>query len=918
MTVNVSAIVLSHDEPVSLTRVLNQLSKQTITPSRILVVDTSKNQAAPTTGFETLKLNHKTSFALAIDTAVKHLATDGYLWILHDDSAPDLDALQKLLTEIELSPSLAVVGPKQVDWDDSKLIKQMGLTLTRGGKLFSRVRGEFDQGQHDHLEDVMAVGTAGALVNLEKYKQLGGFDPKAPALAADVDFSIRARLSGGRVAIAPSSRIAHQMLSMKGQRSRSWLGGSPAKAIRHAEFYLALSYASFIGFLLGWLLLIPVAIANSLVLLVRKRASSIPAELTAALTTFMQFGRILSSRLRIRQTTTVKLGSLASLRATRQEVKSSNQKAKDQEISDALLAAHAAGDNEEITISPNSGLVSSGAIWFALGLVALNAMWFPTNFAVSGSGVIPLSANWLDIFAQAGSTNQLLGVGFDGAADPFSWVLAILSAPLFFQPSLAITLVLFLSTAISFIGMFYLSGRITKNNPLRITASLAYAIWPALTTSIADTAFAQIVAILLLPYLVNSIAKIAQLCNSNPGTFVSTWPQVGIAGILLALISASSPVLGLTLLCLILGLAVLKPGKLMALVFTTVLSVVWFIPISLERLGSGKPLSLLLSPAIGAPRDFDANWTLPFFGFGFDSLALGLIITVPVLVLALVSLLTPAAKASLGLWIVALIALSVAFIGAGVSFNFGQLSSISLELSSLLALFGLALILAFTQLSSSSSSLRTIAIALVAAFGIAPGAFLIATNPPAVSYSDGRTVPSIIQADTDAGMLVRTLKLDLAEDSVTVELIEGSGLKFEKLSTAFQIANTALSNQNPQYQVLGQLVANLVSANGAEVLAPLEEFGISYILVSPAERDLQMALDSTRGLESIGETDFGQLWKVQSVSSEPKQTKIDFGLTKALSLGFLVLYLLLSLPASSIRKRNGKETAIFVDLEENN
>jgi hypothetical protein len=41
-------------------------------------------------------------------------------------------------------------------------------------------------------------------------------------------------------------------------------------------------------------------------------------------------------------------------------------------------------------------------------------------------------------------------------------------------------------------------------------------------------------------------------------------------------------------------------------------------------------------------------------------------------------------------------------------------------------------------------------------------------------------------------------------------------------------------------------------------------------------------------------------------------------LTKALSLGFLVLYLLLSLPASSIRKRNGKESAIFVDLEENN
>ena len=52
--------------------------------------------------------------------------------------------------------------------------------------------------------------------------------------------------------------------------------------------------------------------------------------------------------------------------------------------------------------------------------------------------------------------------------------------------------------------------------------------------------------------------------------------------------------------------------------------------------------------------------------------------------------------------------------------------------------------------------------------------------------------------------------------------------------------------------------------------------------------------------------------------SEPKTAELDFGLTKAISLGALVLYFLLALPTSSIRKRNGKESAIFVDVEENN
>lgn len=918
MTVNVSAVVLSHDEPVSLTRVLNQLSKQTIPPSRILVVDTSKTEAAPTAGFETLKLNHKTSFALSIEAAVKHLATDGYIWILHDDSAPDFDALEKLLKEIELSPSLAVVGPKQVDWDNPKLIKQMGLTLTRGGKLFSRVRGEFDQGQHDHLEDVMAVGTAGALVNLEKYRALEGFDPKAPALAADVDFSIRARLSGGRVAIAPASKIAHQMLSMNGKRSKGWLGGTPAKAIRNAELYLALSYSSFIGFVLGWLLLIPFAVLNCLVLLVRKRAGSIPAELAAAATTFMQLGKILSSRARIRRTTSARLRSLASLRASRQEVKSSNQRAKDQEVSSQLLAAHARGDNEEISQSPNSGFLSSGAVWFALGLVALNALWFPTNFAVSGSGVIPLSNNWLEIFGQAGSMNQNLGLGFVGAADPFSWVLAILSAPLFFQPSLSITILLFLSTAIAFAGMFFLSGRITRNNPIRITAGLAYALWPALTISVSDTRIGQVIAIIALPYLAHSIAKIANLGLNNPGSFVSIWSQVGVSGILLALIAGSSPVLGLTLIVLIVGLAIAKPSKLMALLFTIGLSAVWFAPLVAERFSRASWLTVLMSPGYASPMSFEADWTLPFFGFEFDSLAFGLLITVPVLVLALISLLTPAAKASLGLWIVAIASLAVAFIGAGVKFNFGQITSVNLELSSVLALYALAVIAAFAQLSSSSAALRAIAISIVAVLGVAPAAFAMATNPPAVSYSDGRTVPSIIQADADAGMLVRTLKLGAGEDAITAELFEGSGVKLEQLATAYQIANSGSSEKNPKYQILGQLVANLVSANGADVLTPLEEFGISYILVSPADRDLQMALDSTEGLESIGETDFGQLWKVESVVSKPKVSELDFAPTKILSLGALLLYVLLALPTSSIRKRNGKESAIFVDAEENN
>ena len=347
MTTNVHAVVLSHDQPETIQRVLDQLSKQTVAPTSVHIVDTSKHSTISAQGFELIKLPPKTNFAQAIDAAVQKLPKDGYLWILHDDSAPDADALEKLLHEVELSPSLAVVGPKQVDWDNPKIIRQLGLTLTNSGRLFSPIRGAFDQGQHDRAEDVLAVGTAGALVNLAVYRDLEGFDASAPALASDVDFSIRARLQGSRVSVAPAARVSHQMLSMQGGRPRSWLKGSPATAVRRAEIHLLLSYANPLAFLFGWLRLLPIAIANSAILLFRQRSQDVSAELASAIGAFFGIVSIASSRAKIRRTTNGKLSTLSALRATKQEVKQERQRARDQEVSSQLLSAHARGDGDQ-------------------------------------------------------------------------------------------------------------------------------------------------------------------------------------------------------------------------------------------------------------------------------------------------------------------------------------------------------------------------------------------------------------------------------------------------------------------------------------------------------------------------------------------------------------------------------------------
>jgi hypothetical protein len=365
--------------------------------------------------------------------------------------------------------------------------------------------------------------------------------------------------------------------------------------------------------------------------------------------------------------------------------------------------------------------------------------------------------------------------------------------------------------------------------------------------------------------------------------------------------------------------ALIRPTKLLPLLSSTALAIAWFLPVVLERAFSGNWLSLLLDPGISVSDSLEANWKLPFFGFGFDSLSLGLLITVPVLVFALVAILAPKLRETLPLWAIALLALITSWVIVGTQFDLGNGSSIGIDVSALLALFGLAVVLLLAHVADASLVLRITSLTAVALLGILPAAFQLATNPPTVTYSDGRIVPSIIQADVSAGSYWRTLQLESSsEGGLVASVFTGEGVKLNQISSGYKISNTTNPEVNPDYQELGQLVANLASANGAEILPTLEKFGIGYILVSPIDRNLQLALDSTRELESIGVTDFGQLWKVTSVPAGTKDSAFDFGLIKLGQIAVLVLFAWFAIPVQRKKKRESEDSEIFIDSEETN
>ena len=77
-----------------------------------------------------------------------------YLLVLHDDTALDPDAVTRLV-EAAIGmrvENVGVVGPKVVDWDEPRLLREVGRSADRFGYPYTSLQpGEIDKGQFSKL-----------------------------------------------------------------------------------------------------------------------------------------------------------------------------------------------------------------------------------------------------------------------------------------------------------------------------------------------------------------------------------------------------------------------------------------------------------------------------------------------------------------------------------------------------------------------------------------------------------------------------------------------------------------------------------------------------------------------------------------------------------------------------------------------
>ncbi|MBV9291763.1 MAG: glycosyltransferase family 2 protein [Frankiales bacterium] len=590
----VTAVVVTHDGMRWLPACLDALTAQVRPPQRVVAVDTGSTDGSADVLATALgeaavvRTDRTTGLGAAVQAGLDAFEgappppgspanTTEWVWVLHDDCAPEPDALAELLRAAEDSPSVAAFGPK-VTSSDGRLLVEVGRTLDSSGRQRTGLEPrEVDQGQHDDVGDVLAASTAGLLVRRDVWDAAGGLDAAFPLFSEDLDFGWRLNAAGERLRIAPRAVVRHASALTAGERPADAVPGRAGAAARANGMQVVLANTS--------PLLVPVLVLRYVVecvvnaaalVLIGRRPGAARDEIVALGRVLGHLGGIPTSRRRPPPRTVPhrELRSLLAPAAWRW------RRAGDALA--ALFAGQAAAELRSRRRAPiesgpvadeaesldlgDSGvllrLVRRPGVLFALVLVVVGLVG-SRHFlggTLHGGRLLPAPGGAGDLWSAYRADWHPVGLGSTATAPPYLAVLALLSSVLLGKVWLATAVLLLGALPLCGLAAYAAAGAVTRSVPLRLWGAAAYALLPAVSGAVAAGRIDVVLALVLLPLAARAVAgALRRGGGAAPAAFG--------AGLLLAAACAAAPVIWLVAVAVVVVAAVLsRPdrGRLLA------------------------------------------------------------------------------------------------------------------------------------------------------------------------------------------------------------------------------------------------------------------------------------------------------------------------------------------------------------------
>lgn len=908
-----------------LTRTLAALREQTRVADVLTIVlcggDERLRSLAEQSGAEAvITAGHRTSYASALALASRRIDGDA-VWLLAQDTAPEPEALRRLVAALETAPSVAVAVPKLVEWEDRSRIVSLGRSMTRYGSAVGLADDEHDQGQHDGTDDVLGGDIRGLLVHTAAWRELEGIDDALAGADEGLDLGVRVRLAGGRVVLAPTAlvAVAHDGVAGPPAPRTTAARARRAHAARTAQLHRRLVYAAAPLVPLHWLSLLPLALWRSLLHLVGKRPARIAPEWSAAIGVMVRLVAVARARGRIRRHRRASWTQLAPLRVSGRILR---QRLVEDEPGDA-------GPRRT-----ELAFFSGGGAWTVLGALVVSIAAMPAALAwpsLGGGALAPLSTSFSRLWAEATSAQRSVGWDIVGPADPFSAVIALLGSISPADPSRALVVLWLLALPLAALGGWFAATRITERAALRALGAAIWALAPTFVVALGEGRPAAVIVHLALPWLAFTAVAAHR-----------SWGNAGTASILLAIVIACAPVTALPVAVIWL-VAVIAAGAVRGRraafrwIWIIVPTLALAAPLVVARMRAGDPWSLLADPgvpAVGAqvPADVlgrvllaagfptDAGWgTLTGSAASGAGLAWWVVVFVaPLLLLALAAAASPRIVVGAGALAIAALGIVTAFAAAGLSISIDGVDAVALWPGSALSIAwigiaGAALLVLDTVVAARPA--RTIAASVVLA-GVVVAAFPMlsaqARDVAVVGRGETSTLPAYVAAEGAGSPGLGTIVLTPVGAGLAVDVIWGGSETLGGQST-LETARTSLTDAD---LVAAQIGADLSSDTASDVVGELAAHGVAFVLVAPETADesaearatrlaARTALNAREGLDVVGVTDKGQLWRVSEAVSPrtgaPAGAQaVTHGAWVAIAVVFAIA-LLLALPTRSSR-----------------
>lgn len=556
----VTAVLVAHDGARWLPEALKALLTQSRPAQRLVTVDTGSTDRGPAVlaevvgGDQVLTLPRTTGYGEAIAEALRQDAASvpvpedesapaphadqgqdsrkprtEWIWLLHDDCAPDRDALDRLLRTADADPNVAVLGPKVRDWDDRRVLRELGVTVDAAGRRHTGLdRREFDQGQHDGVRDVLSVGSAGMLVRRDVWEKLGGFDVEYGIFRDDLDFCWRVHAAGYRVVTASDAVVYHAEASRRGLRGIGMTAEHPARRDRRNALLTLLANQPLGALPRALVRNVWASLAHALVLVATKRPGMAREELRALGDVLRSPGRLrraraarAEGRTRVRRSVRRFQTRWVVLRRAGEAVSEHfAAHERDREDRDDDLTADEPGPIRRFLARPG--------VMVVLGLTAV-AVAAERSLATAagrlgGGALVPAWGGASDLWAQYLSGWHPVGLGTDAGSPPYVGVLAVLSTAAFGKPWLAVSVLLLGSVPLAGLTAYRASrllvveaprtgrrarasGRRVPLSAVRAWFAAVYALLPAATGAVAGGRIGTCVVLVLLPLIAVHAAR---------------------------------------------------------------------------------------------------------------------------------------------------------------------------------------------------------------------------------------------------------------------------------------------------------------------------------------------------------------------------------------------------------------------------